>query len=120
LKRTDASWLAGYFEGEGCVYLSRTRQTSGGRILLHQYPAVVIVSTDLDVLERVREITQMGTLTVQSNKKSKKMCYQWRAYGISNTQQFFRWVEPWLGKRRLARFIQVLSSDFGRIEEHSA
>lgn len=82
-------YFAGFYEGEACL-----NQTSpkGFRI--------TIVSTDLDVLERVQK-TFGGTINLMKQYKPQhKPCWRWRLGDKQSVSALLQELIPWLGTRR--------------------
>ena len=105
LKKTDAAWLAGLFDGEGCVSLN----SKPGRI--NPNLKITINMSNREVIEKVVEVTGVGKLYVidyeggkyrDEMSKTRKNQYRWIAYG-GNAVILLRQMLPWLiVKRRKA------------------
>ena len=91
--RVDRAWVAGIFEGEGSIH------TNGYYNYL--YPKVGIVSTDLDVIERVKEIVGFGKIRLYYKQKAHwKQAYAFEIMKESEVWIFIDAIYEWLGKRR--------------------
>ena len=81
LSETDAAWLAGLIDADGCLHVQRNGNSFS--------PAITIGIIDLDVLEHVRDITGIGTVRVKHNPAthkggmSTKVIYSWMSQGRS-------------------------------------
>lgn len=87
MTKTDAAWLAGFFDGEGSYRSS------------HQGTELHIVNTCLPALERCREITGVGRIrTLRLPTARTKHLWQWVVSRIADTTEIrrqmapFRWV----------------------------
>lgn len=89
----ELHWMAGFFEGEGCV-------------LHYHYPGhthrgLEINSTDLDVLERWMRLAECGDITpLDPRNGGKKMNYRWRVVAWADTWPLLVMLEPLMGRRR--------------------
>jgi hypothetical protein len=98
----DLGWLAGIFEGEGCIYI-----TQDGRTL-----RLTIPSTDLETVEKVKRLTGIGTIhqanyVVKSGES--RVIYRWQAQKLLEVQDLLRTLLPHFGKRRTAKAIEGLA-----------
>lgn len=98
-RKSDVAWAAGLFEGEGCWSYSQNRARAS------------MVSTDLDVLQRFRDVVVRGTIGPSGNKKKPhhKDRWQWWANG-DDFVHVFTLLLPWLCTRRLAKGKAVLDA----------
>ena len=104
LKREDVMWLAGFYEGEGCLHIKKGKTTQG---------VIQIVSTDKDVLEKVVSIFPLFKWI----KKPRTQAHykdQWVVFlrQCDSIYAFCCIVYPFLGKRRkekIEEFIKLYS-----------
>ena len=97
---SDIQWAAGLFEGEGCVSGSRTKG--------HWYPRIQLAMTDLDTVERFRDVVGGGSITVrQPAQPNRKVQYCWCQSGWAFFDYFTDLFEHRLGERRRARIAEV-------------
>lgn len=94
LSDVQVAWLAGLFEGEGCV--SRKGKT---RIGLH------VQMTDHDIIQRLREITGVGHVfgPLKTQKAHYKPTWVWAVQVDSRARQIAALLYPQLGIRRRAK-----------------
>lgn len=101
---TEIAWVAGIFEGEGCIQLYRPKNGN------YFYCQLELVSTDFDIINRVRNIAGYGTIRVDKRSQKNK---QWRdAYRLyickrENVFDFLNHIYEWLGERRTAKVDEV-------------
>ena len=97
---TDIVWAAGLFEGEGCIYIHPTKI----------YVQLIIVMTDLDVMERYVDVVGHGNLNgpFWSNKSTKPY---WRTTvsKSSEVQRILKMFLPHFGKRRSDKAIEAIN-----------
>ncbi len=68
----ELAWLAGYFDGDGCVTMS----SASGRSTRFRYPRLTIDSCDLELLEEVKRITGVTRIKTKTPSKiSDRNCY---------------------------------------------
>lgn len=99
LSEIEAAWLAGIFEGEGTIIM-----TKGTHVRL------VIGMTDRDVIERIEALVPMPT-----GPRTKKQEAHYKEQWIWYTQRgptvkvVLEAMLPWLGERRRARALAALA-----------
>lgn len=82
-----AAWLAGYFDGEGCVYLPK----NGVGVELS------IASTDGDVIAAVHKRLGVGIVTrVEFSEENWKTKYHWRVRNYPQCDKILRMMRPFL------------------------
>lgn len=95
----EAAWVAGLFEGEGWVGISKGK-----------YPYMMVRMTDLDVIERLQRTVGCGNVrTLAKTPDGNKPVHVWDKMGDEAVSSIFRQIEPWLGTRRINRFTDVLA-----------
>lgn len=104
------AWAAGIIEGEGCISLLRSE---GAR---RNYVSLQVNMTDEDVVEKLYNIFKVGTFAPwhpPSHKNTgRKPQFRWRVSGRPAEEVLWR-IAPHLGKRRLAKFAEVLAKSTG-------
>lgn len=99
--RDEILWASGLFEGEGCFTQS-----------MGKYPAAVISSTDLDVLDRFVAAVgiKRGIFRRKKDKRKEtyKQAYQVTYSGVEVVQALGAMLWNGLGSRRRARLAEVL------------
>jgi hypothetical protein len=101
----DMAWLAGLYEGEGsCSIVRRYSNRPAARFHLG--------STDRDVVDRVRRITSMGTISTSVRKKKNatiifkrkpKPFHLWEVSRKAHVRLLIGWLLPFMCKRRRER-----------------
>lgn len=85
----QATWIAGLFEGEGCILLFPTRAE------------IKLSMTDFDVVYRLAELTGVGYFqTKQYGNPKHKRQLRWSITRKTDVFDFLRVIRPWLGGRR--------------------
>jgi hypothetical protein len=98
LSDTDAAWLAGLYEGEGC--LSRRKPGTW---------QVTISMTDVDVVERAHDLTAIGN--VRTRPPANARCQPQAAWVVTRRDDIATLMlalRPWLGVRRRERCDEML------------
>lgn len=101
-------WAIGVIEGEGSIAAwPRSGRTRGFHVRL------CVSSTDVDVLERIRAIFQVGSINRQDpngrNALATKPCYAWQVQSIPVAQTILRAIYPHLSERRQGQARQALA-----------
>ena len=101
--RENLAWLAGLFEGEGCI---STHQGKTGRA----YWILQIQMTDEDVVRRAAEVAGAGMVTgpYSSRRENRKPQWAWRACKRGDVYALLVALWPWLRTRRRARAREAL------------
>lgn len=121
-------WMAGFFDGEGCVSLTWRRHVSQNRPWF--VVSATIVNTDLDVLRWFKDVTGIGCYYERKKHENRQQTAEWIVthYGA---EQFLRAIAPFsrTKKRQIdlalearsliqrAPFEQILDGDFNRLVE---
>lgn len=101
MKQTDLAWLAGLYEGEGCLYLGKritaTKVNRKGENL-YQWD---ITSTDIDILEKAKTLVGLGKIVnIGRRQEHHKIKYRYRLYSAHEIYKVMKLLYPWLGIRR--------------------
>lgn len=113
---TEAAWLAGLLEGEGS-FLVWDRKTDGRTVRL-DVVRVQMCSTDLDVLERVVEVTGLSRprpIKAHPDKLGTKPIWQWSIQRKAEVRALTERLLPWLGTRRTEQAQAVLAATEGLV-----
>lgn len=107
LEPVQIGWLAGMFEGEGCI-------TTFGRAR-HGYDMwqAKIKSTDPDVLIRLRDWTGLGNIHEMKLQPRCKPAQMWVIGSQPQVNAFLSTIYPLLGERRQARAEEFFVSHAG-------
>jgi len=98
LTEAQVAWLAGIYEGEGSCSIQGT-----GRAF-----AVTITMTDGDIINRVFELTGIGSVRTFQRKEYKR-CYIWAVSSI-NAVNFLETILEWLGERRASKAKEAINN----------
>jgi hypothetical protein len=99
----EIAWLAGWLEGEGCFSFGG----AGGK-----YPRISAASTDLDTLEHVLKITNVGNITgrwVDKNPNHRKL-WTWTVCTANDVAPLLEAILPFMMERRAARILELLKA----------
>lgn len=91
-KQLKIAWVAGLFEGEGSFGIYGEKKSK----------KIEITSTDLDVLEKVKEEFGGNIHQEKSRNPKWKIAYKWYL-GVKDSVDFILRIYPYLGKRRQER-----------------
>ena len=91
------AWLAGFFDGEGCVVISMQRERRGkSSDSLHLN--LNITNTDLGVLESIQEI-YLGRIRKFKKYANRRQCYSWTVTG-NDSAVFAQAILPYSRTKR--------------------
>ena len=99
----ELAWLAGLFEGEGCIYLLTKGEAWSWYLKISM--------TDLDILERVYKIVECGSIRIDSAPKNLKwkQSYTWEVGKRKDVLRLLKLLAPLLGERRRKKANQALT-----------
>jgi hypothetical protein len=84
----QAAWVAGILEGEGSFVSSKSI-------------AIQVTMTDLDILQRLRQLTGVGRIySITRRKDIHKDAWIWAVQRRAHIRHVINAVLPWLGERR--------------------
>ncbi len=93
---TEAAWLAGFFDGEGCF-----GQYAAGREKRYLAWILKIDNTDLQALKYCQQITGCGTVRPKALKQPHhKQQWVWRVYSQRDIQALTTQMLPYLQVKR--------------------
>lgn len=93
MTRTDWAWLAGLFEGEGCISFTGRNSV-----------CLAIVGTDRDIIERCRELTGVGRIN-EVPRLPNKTQWHWKVQVRDDVLFVLDGIQAHLGERRGARAV---------------
>lgn len=97
--REDLIWLAGIFEGEGCITI-RAGKTA----------TLTVSMTDEDVVLRVQQAAKLGTVNGPYNKgPGRKPMWTWDLHRREHVYALLVAMYPWLGNRRKEKAREVFT-----------
>lgn len=101
---TETAWLAGILEGEGSFFeLKRPKKRTLARVSM--------AMTDHDIVERVAEVTGVGTVkhVPRRSRPDRKPIWHWVVQRNNDAVDVMKAVRPWMGERRTERIDGVLA-----------
>lgn len=101
--RESMAWAAGIFEGEGC-FLSH----------MSVFPRAQVKMTDLDVIERVRDIIGIDVPIHSHLTPSGKTSHLIQYTNFEHAQAVMAMLWPWLCGRRRTKIREVLATFHSR------
>lgn len=102
MSEVEAAWLAGLLEGEGCFVLKSGRQNG--------YAAIRCSMTDLDVIERITEVTGVGCVSEQKVPAGGKPAWTWVVSRRSVVASICRRIRPHMGVRRSEKIGRIMAA----------
>ena len=94
-------WAAGLFEGEGCITW---------RDKDHKRPQLKLGMTDLDVVEKFKEVVMCGSIVHDHScrKAHWKPFFVWRTTGKRDVRNLLSKLLPYFGNRRAYKALNIL------------
>jgi len=109
----DLAWAAGLFEGEGCFTASH-KPPKGPNKRIYVQTSASLTMTDRDVVERFQKIIGFGSFyDLGAPRPGAQRVFRWSVQDRSGVKRFYDLIEPWLGQRRKARGLEILSIPVG-------
>jgi hypothetical protein len=97
-EREILAWAAGFFDGEGCTTLQKTK--AGGK-----YPVIAVVQKDPQLLEKFNQaIGDIGKIYVRKNG-----VHTLRIFSYTKVKIAIDLLWPWLGEVKKAQAKRVFS-----------
>jgi hypothetical protein len=96
-RETDIAWVAGLFDGEGCVWLDR-RPRKGSKLRWKFYLRPKVKMTHLPTIKRLKELFPEGQRPRRPTKSKKPNCkdaYEIHWYEEAG-ERFLRTIRPYL------------------------
>jgi len=111
------AWLAGIIDGEGCIDISLgQRKVKGHRTLLHQV-RVVIQMTHKPTIQKVRQLTNVGSIRSVPRKPPQRNTWSWKATGARQVSAVLRLCLPWLVTKREEALIALAFAEMLRLSD---
>jgi LAGLIDADG DNA endonuclease family protein len=104
----ELGWVAGLLEGEGCFFPIKYQTQDYGP---YTYARIAVLMTDLDVLERLQQLTGVGRIsgpTIRKNPNHKPL-WHWVVSKNKESITLMKELYPLMGERRRARIDEVLA-----------
>jgi hypothetical protein len=96
LTEIDKAYIAGFFDGEGCVGYYNASQTSSRRPS-YFHASVNICNTDPRVIMWIQEVTGIGVSRITKFKDGKRRwAYQWQIGKKADVIDFLSTIRPYL------------------------
>ena len=100
LAEGDRHWLAGLFEGEGCIVI-----LDNGRAIRAE-----LGMSDKDVIDSLHSITGIGAIHQRTKKSIRHKDYWiWRVEKLQDVKDFIAAILPLMHSRRTERMVEVLA-----------
>jgi hypothetical protein len=91
-RKTTLAYIAGLFDGEGCIGLYPRKDVRGGKVVMIQ-----IGVTDKNVIDWLSKVIGGGVSIVTSHPNPNyKLCYKWRLQGVLDDLVFLKAIYPYL------------------------
>lgn len=95
MDQIDIAWLAGVYEGEGCLSIN-------GKAV-----RIIIQMTDEDIIRRIHSLTGCGRVAVYPHPKHKTV-YRWTVNNRSCVARLLLAMAPLLGERRREKVLEAV------------
>lgn len=89
MTKTEAAWLAGFFDGEGTIAESRTKG--------FRYWKLSVPNTSKKTIERVVAITGLNHVTIRKpQKKGHKVQWRWQTQAVLEVKDIAKQILPYV------------------------
>lgn len=105
INEIDLAWVAGLLEGEGSFCIAKKKDRPSN------YPIITCNMTDLDVIERLRGITGVGSIVSIQPPGNTKRQYRWRVARHNDCFVLAGLLYPYMGTRRRKQIEELLKLD---------
>ena len=113
-EKLNLAWLAGFFDGEGCVYLKRDRQRSGN---FSYHVRIIFSNTHLPTLHRVKEILDGEGIISRVFGTSTKWRTRWELrVNATKATRVLEKMLPYLVTKREQAEIALLSRQYQGVQ----
>ena len=89
----ELAWLAGLFDGEGCVRICERVRRRGGSLGVNYYITATINMTHAPTIRRVMDLSGVGAVYNVKNTAPRRRQFGWKATNNA-AQQFLVSIEP--------------------------
>lgn len=111
IKISDLMYLAGIFDGEGCITLGKTKNYTETYHL-----NVNITNTNKDLIDWVLFIVGKGGISRKPRKANWKQCYAWKING-ELAVKFIKKIYPYLKVKKLQADVAIRYGETIRMKE---
>lgn len=95
ISETDKAYLAGLFDGEGCVGYYNANPDSDGTPYCHTQ--VCITNTNEDVISWVNKVANMGRVSMRMfNDGKRRNAFSWQISKKAQVREFLEAIRPYL------------------------
>jgi len=99
---TETAWLAGIYEGEGCLHKDKRKKATY---------RINIVMTDKDIIERLVRVSGIGKVGSQTKQEAHhKDQYRWTVHKKQDIRSVLSSILPYLGDRRAHDALNALDA----------
>lgn len=107
LTEAEAAWIAGIYEGEGCLQRNLTRNGNSESICWQ----LKIAMSDFDVIDRLASLAGIGSVQKETVPRipGRKLMARWCVSSRADVLAVVQAIRPWLGHRREARADEFLA-----------
>lgn len=112
----DLGWMIGILEGEGSfsTYKFIHKQTRNGkdRVFADHSSSIRVSNTDLEILDRLLEISQIGKISTKKiySPLSKKEQFEWKVTRRNDLREFLPTIYPHMSGRRKLQIDKMLEN----------
>lgn len=96
MKPTDAAWMAGLFDGEGCIIFQAVNSVE-----------LVLQMNDKDLIDRLQQVAECGSVSPRC-REGVKDSWVWQCSRKPDVSRLLWAMLPWLGDRRGLKALQAL------------
>lgn len=98
----DLGWMAGFFDGEGCISIPRANEYYKGQVRPRTRLSIGVANTNKEAIEIFKKCFN-GSIhqRMQINSPQRRILYKWELSGKENQSYFLHCIVPFLKSKRL-------------------
>lgn len=105
----QVAWIAGIIEGEGS-FIAEKRRSGQYATRVYASARIQVQMTDLDVIERLQELTGGVIHTYADKRPNCKDQHRWTFRGYENVVALTELIRPWMFSRRTRQMDRMLAT----------
>lgn len=104
--KTDLAWAAGFFEGEGSIFLQRTKARNPLHCYL--YLRICVVQTERAQLEKFKRMFG-GAIYSRTVRGNRKLCWYWNLQGEAALEAYEAMEPYFVGQHKREQFARTMN-----------
>ena len=94
ITETDKAYIAGLFDGEGCIGYYNANPLANGTPYCHA--SLVVTMTDETIVRWLHTMFQCGHVSIAKKDQNRRTAYQWQVSKKTQVRQVLSMIRPYL------------------------